>query len=195
MSSADTPVPARRRLLSSIRSGRAFQVAAAALVALVVLVIIALLYGELPEFFHVGGQQLRDFVRHNAYLPGFGLLYIEESGVPLPAPGDVFVMYVATHVPHALWAWIAAWLGLIVAVVLGATNLFLISRRFGRRLVDSSLAEYVPLPLSAWRRRRNGSSATGCWRSSLAAISRASGFRSRSRAAFSMFATGCSRRA
>src|SRR5438094_4446813 len=159
MSSADTPAPARRRLLSSIRSGRAFQVAATALVALVVLVIIALLYGELPEFFHVGGQQLRDFVRHNAYLPGFGLLYIEESGVPLPAPGDVFVMYVATHVPHALWAWIAAWLGLIVAVVLGATNLFLISRRFGRRLVESSFAEYVHLSpervakAEAWFRR------------------------------------------
>src|SRR2546421_14124 len=33
----------------------------------------------------------------------------------------------------------------VVAVVLGATNLFLISRRFGRRLVGSSLAEYVHL--------------------------------------------------
>jgi len=145
MSSADTPVRNGRRLLNSIRSGRAFQVAAVGLVALVALVIIALLYGELPEFFHVGGQQLRDFMRQNAYLPGFALLYIEESGVPLPAPGDVFVMYVATHVPHVLWAWIGAWLGLIVAVVLGATNLFLISRRFGRRLVESSFAEYVHL--------------------------------------------------
>ena len=145
MSTAETPVPNKRRLLNSIRSGRVFQVAAVGLVALVGLVVIALLYGELPEFFHVGGQQLRDFMRHNAYLPGFGLLYIEESGVPLPAPGDVFVMYVATHVPHVLWAWIAAWLGLIVAVVLGASNLFLISRRFGRRLVASSFAEYVHL--------------------------------------------------
>ena len=145
MSSADTPVRNGRRLLNSIRSGRAFQVAAVTLVALAVLIVSALLYGELPEFFHVGGQQLRDFMRHNAYLPGFALLYVEESGVPLPAPGDVFVMYVATHVPHVLWAWIAAWLGLIVAVVLGATNLFLISRRFGRRLVGSSLAEYVHL--------------------------------------------------
>src|SRR3989442_12721684 len=141
MSSADTPVPPLRRLLNSIRSGRPFQIAAVTLVALVALIIIALLYGELPEFFHVGGAQLREFMRHNAYLPGFALLYIEESGVPLPAPGDVFVMYVATHVPHALWAWIAAWLGLIVAVVLGATNLFLISRRFGKRLVASSFAE------------------------------------------------------
>src|SRR5256714_2015246 len=145
MSTAETPVPNRRRLLNSIRSGRVFQVAAVGLVALVALVIIALLYGELPEFFHVGGQQLRDFMRQNAYLPGFALLYIEESGVPLPAPGDVFVMYVATHVPHVLWAWIAAWLGLIVAVVLGASNLFLISRRVGPRPVASALREHLHL--------------------------------------------------
>ena len=145
MSSADTPLPARRRLLSAIRSGRAFQVAAAALVALVVLVIIALLYGELPEFFHVGGQQLRDFMRHNAYLPGFGLLYIEESGVPLPAPGDVFVMYVGTHIPQNPVAWIAAWFGLVLAVVLGSTNLYYLSKRFGTRLVRSRYAEYVHL--------------------------------------------------
>src|SRR6266576_1682483 len=145
MSSADTPVRNGRRLLNSIRSGRAFQVAAVTLVALAVLIVSALIYGELPEFFHVGGQQLRDFMRHNAYLPGFALLYVEESGVPLPAPGDVFVMYVATHVPHNLAAWIAAWLGLIVAVVLGATNLFLISRKYGRRLAESQLAEYVHL--------------------------------------------------
>src|SRR2546423_10385837 len=135
MSSADTPVRNGRRLLNSIRSGRAFQVAAVTLVALAVLIVSALIYGELPEFFHVGGQQLRDFMRHNAYLPGFALLYVEESGVPLPAPGDVFVMYVATHVPHALWAWIAAWRGLIGPGVLGATTLFWTSAGFGGRLV------------------------------------------------------------
>src|SRR5256885_15057009 len=39
----------------------------------------------------------------------------------------------------------AAWLGLIVAGAVGATTLFLSPRRFGRRLVKSSLAEYVHL--------------------------------------------------
>ena len=145
MSSADIPVPLRRRILNSLRSGRALQVGAASLLALAVIIVLALLYGDLPEVLHAGGRIVRDFMRQNAFLPGFALLYIEESGVPLPAPGDVFVMYVATHVPHNPLAWIAAWLGLILAVVLGATNLFLISRRFGRRLVDSSLAEYVHL--------------------------------------------------
>src|SRR5947208_15661040 len=88
---------------------------------------------------------VRDFMRQNAFLPGFALLYIEESGVPLPAPGDVFVMYVATHVPHNPLAWIAAWLGLILAVVLGATNLFLIARWFWRGQADSVDAADVHL--------------------------------------------------
>src|SRR5438094_9627612 len=134
-----------RRYLDALRTGRPLHWAAVALVVLAVAIVFAVLYGDLPEYFRLGSRTLRDFMRQNAFLPGFALLYIEESGVPLPAPGDVFVMYVGIHVPHNLVAWIAAWLGLILAVVLGATNLFLISRRFGRRLVGSSLAEYVHL--------------------------------------------------
>src|SRR5947209_3181409 len=145
MSSAEVPVSSRQRLLKSLRSGRALQIGAAVLGVLAVLIVLAILYGDLPEFFHISGGAVRDFVRHNSFLAGFGLLYLEESGVPLPAPGDVFVMYVGIHVPHNPAAWIAAWLGLIVAVVLGATNLFFLSGRFGRRLVKSSLAEYVHL--------------------------------------------------
>lgn len=139
------PVRAGRRLLNSFRSGRALRIGAIGLVVLAGLIVLAFLYGDLPEFLHPVGRQLRELYRHNAYLPGYGLLYLEESGIPLPAPGDVFVMYVGIHVPHHLVAWIAAWLGLIVAVVLGATNLYLISRKYGRRLAQSSLAEYAHL--------------------------------------------------
>jgi len=145
MSSAEIPVSNRQRFLNTLRSGRAPQIGAAALIVLAILIVLAVLYGDLPEFFHVSSRAVRDFMRHNTFLAGFALLYLEESGVPLPAPGDVFVMYVGIHVPHNLVAWIGAWLGLIVAVVLGATNLFFISRRFGRHLVKSSFAEYVHL--------------------------------------------------
>ena len=145
MSSADVPIPTGRKLLNSLRSGRALQIGAGVLIVLAIAIVLALLYGELPEFLNPLGHQLREFMRRNLFLPGFALLYMEESGVPLPAPGDVFVMYVGAHVPHQWGAWIAAWLGLILAVVLGATNLYLISRRWGRRLVTSGFAEYVHL--------------------------------------------------
>jgi membrane protein DedA with SNARE-associated domain len=121
------------------------QIAAAVVVIVLGVVVLALLYGDLPEVLRASGIRLREFYRHASFAPGFALLYIEESGIPLPAPGDVFVMYVGIHIPHHWSAWIAAWLGLILAVVLGATNLFLISRKYGRRLAESSLAEYVHL--------------------------------------------------
>ena len=145
MGTAEARATVRRRLLNSFRSGRALQVGAAALAAVAVLIVLALLYGDLPEIWRFGGRMLGQFYRNNSYLPGFAALYIEESGVPLPAPGDVFVMFVGIHVPHHLAAWVAAWLGLILAVVLGATNLFLISRKYGRQLAESSVAEYFHL--------------------------------------------------
>ena len=159
VSMADVFGASGRRLLNSFRTGRALQIGAVALVVLVVLVVIALLYGELPEFINPVRQQLRDAMRQHQYLPGYGALYVEESGVPLPAPGDVFVMFVGAHIPRQWTAWIAAWLGLVFVVVLGATNLYFISRRWGRRLATSSFAEYVHLSqerlekAEAWFRR------------------------------------------
>jgi membrane protein DedA with SNARE-associated domain len=145
MSSAGLPVSARQRLLNSFRTGRALQIGAGALITIAILIVLAVLYGDLPEFVHTGTRTLRDFMRRNSFLPGFVLLYLEESGVPLPAPGDVFVMYVGTRIPHTPLAWVAAWFGLVLSVVLGATNLFLISKRWGRRLAESQVAEYVHL--------------------------------------------------
>jgi membrane-associated protein len=145
MSSADAPVPGRQRLINSLRSGRALQIAAVALLVLAVVIVLALLYGDLPELFHGFNRVMRDFFRRNAFLPGFVALYVEESGIPLPAPGDVFVMFVGIHVPHNFVAWLVAWLGLILVVVLGATNLFFISRRVGHRFVNSQFAEYAHL--------------------------------------------------
>jgi membrane protein DedA with SNARE-associated domain len=110
---------------------------------LATLMLLALLEGDLPELFRFRGW--RPFFKMHGYLFGIVLLYIEESGVPLPAPGDVFVMYVGAHVPRHLLAWVGAWLGLITTVVLGATNLFFISRKFGRRLVESRVADFVHL--------------------------------------------------
>ena len=119
--------------------------AALVLLILVAVLVSALLEGDLPEFLNTGTRGLRAFMHRYNYAPGFALLYIEETGIPLPAPGDVFVLYVGAHVPRYLAAYVAAWLGLIIAVVLGATNLFFISKKWGRQLAESQLAEYVHL--------------------------------------------------
>ncbi len=134
-----------RRVIKILRSGRPLYYVAIGLVLFAGIAIVAVLEGDLPELFHASGRVMRTFFVHYSYAPGYALLYIEESGIPLPAPGDVFVMYVGVHIPHNVFAWFVAWLGLILVVVLGATNLFFISRRFGPRLVHSRFAEYVHL--------------------------------------------------
>ena len=162
MSDAGGLAGARRDLMALLRR-RPLYLIALALVAVVALLVSAVLYGDLPEFLRGDvpslGRNMRELIAHYSYLPGFGLLYIEESGIPLPAPGDVFVMFVGIHIPHTVLAWVLAWLGLVTAVTLGATNLFLLSRRFGSRLVHSWIADYAHLTperldkAEAWFRR------------------------------------------
>jgi membrane protein DedA with SNARE-associated domain len=77
------------------------------------------------------------------YLGGFALIYIEETGIPLFIPGDVFLLYVGSRLPHDVPILFAAWLGFILAVTLGSTNLYLLSRRFGRRLIEHRLAGFL----------------------------------------------------
>jgi membrane protein DedA with SNARE-associated domain len=95
---------------------------------------IAVLEGDVPDAF----ADLTDLARR--LLARFGpaaslfLLYIEESGVPLPVPGDVYVLYLGS-LAKSPPQWAAAWLGVVAVVTAGASNLYLISRRWGRRLV------------------------------------------------------------
>jgi membrane protein DedA with SNARE-associated domain len=68
------------------------------------------------------------------------LLYVEESGVPMPVPGDIYVAYIGQAAAGSIPALIAGWLGIIAVVTAGATNLYFISRRWGARLVRHRMA-------------------------------------------------------
>ncbi|HEX7265352.1 MAG TPA: DedA family protein [Candidatus Dormibacteraeota bacterium] len=124
---------------------RRLRIALLAILIAAAILVVAILEGDIPDLVTWGTHWIRLFLRRYSYLGSYGLLYIEESGIPLPAPGDVFVMYVGAHVPRYLASWIIAWLGLIGIVVLGATNLFFISRKFGRRLAEGRFAEVIHL--------------------------------------------------
>ncbi|HZV51750.1 MAG TPA: DedA family protein [Candidatus Dormibacteraeota bacterium] len=65
----------------------------------------------------------------------FALLYVEESGVPLPLPGDVAIVYLGHVLAGSPARLVGAWAGLIAVVVAGASNLYLIARRWGRPLL------------------------------------------------------------
>jgi membrane-associated protein len=113
--------------------------------AVVALLVFAILEGDLPELVRDGAFFVGHLLRQFGMAAAFGLLYLEESGVPMPMPGDVFVMYIGHHAGQGLLTWLAAWLGLIAVVVLGASNLYWISQRWGRSIVEHRLAKVLHL--------------------------------------------------
>jgi membrane protein DedA with SNARE-associated domain len=122
--------------------------ALAALGLLVLLAVVALAEGDLPELLGdlsdlrgLPGLALRRFGAPASFV----LLYLEESGVLLPVPGDVYVVYLGSHYGRSLVGWVAAWLGVIAVVVAGSTNLYFISRRWGHRLVRGRLGAFLHL--------------------------------------------------
>lgn len=119
------------------RSPSRLLVGAGALLVLLGLAVIALLEGDFPDFFDVAS--LGALVRGKGYLGAVALLYLEESGVPMPVPGDFFVMYVGSRTNGRPLLLVVAWLALTATVVLGSTNLYLLSRRFGRKWVEGWL--------------------------------------------------------
>jgi len=53
---------------------------------------------------------------------------------------------------HGTLAWIASWLAIIIAVAFGATNLYLVARRWGRPLVEGRLGNAFHLTPQGLRR-------------------------------------------
>jgi membrane protein DedA with SNARE-associated domain len=133
--------PEETRVETARRVG--WSVGVAAGVAVLLLLLIALVEGDIPEA--VG--DLTSAVRHRVAGLGpaasFVVLYLEESGVPLPVPGDIFVLYLGqtgTGQPSLL---VLYWLGVIVAVVLGSTNFYFLSRRLGPRILEGRLGRLI----------------------------------------------------
>ena len=122
------------------------RIAGGAVVVVLVIVLMVLLVehdaaGQAPD----ADDSIRSLLMQDGYLVGFALLYIEESGVPLFIPGDAFLAYVGHRLPHNVPVFLAAWIGFVLAVTFGATNLYLLSRRYGRRLLEHRFAGLLHL--------------------------------------------------
>jgi membrane protein DedA with SNARE-associated domain len=109
-------------------------VAAVGLVA-AVLLLISLLEGDVADDVTGFGPLVSGLLNRFGAAASFALLYIEESGIPLPVPGDVYVAYLGKVNSSSFPRLVLAWLGIIAVVVGGATNLYLVSRRWGPALL------------------------------------------------------------
>ncbi len=115
------------------------------MIALVLLVLLAILEGDLGEEFGELGVAAAVAVTRYGAPASLALLYLEESGVPLPVPGDAMVTYLGGLSAGSWPRWVAAWLAVIAVVVAGSSNLYLVSRRWGQRLVAHRLSHAIHL--------------------------------------------------
>ncbi len=70
-------------------------------------------------------------LRQNDEKALFLLLLVEETGVPLPAPGDVVILYAGYRASIGDMGVAEACLAVTLAVMMGSTILYTVSRRFG----------------------------------------------------------------
>src|SRR5260370_19032957 len=128
-----------RRSAATLRRRPQVALLPAAVIGLIVLLLAVLERGlpeELSELVSLVGVLLRRF----GAAASLALLYLEESGLPSALPGDVYVAYLGTLTTGSIVRWLGAWLGIIAVVLAGSSNMYLISRHWGHRLVEHRLA-------------------------------------------------------
>lgn len=75
------------------------------------------------------------FLAHWQYLGAFIGIFLEESGVPLPVPGDVFIAALGASGRAGHASYFATTLVVFAATISGSAVLFEISRRLGQPLL------------------------------------------------------------
>ena len=73
-----------------------------------------------------------EIVEKFSYFGLFLILFIEEGGVPLPVPGDIFIATVSA-LPHSNYFLIV--LTTVSATLIGSTILFTLANKFGQKLL------------------------------------------------------------
>jgi membrane protein DedA with SNARE-associated domain len=78
----------------------------------------------------------QDFIEKWHYAGLFGVVFVEEAGVPLPVPGDLFIAAAGFLAYRGKAAGPAVVAVVTVATVLGAAILFTLAQRGGRPLLQ-----------------------------------------------------------
>lgn len=90
---------------------------------------------QTPGWFHPATRALGHFVREHQALGLFLVVFAEELGVPLPAPGDVAIAWGGYLTTTGAIAYPLAYIAVIGGAVVGSFVLYSLSRRFGHPFV------------------------------------------------------------
>jgi len=86
------------------------------------------------------------FLVHQIYLAPIILLILEEVGIPLPF-ADIVIAYTGYQVAVGRIPYFEAYVILLISDVIGATILYLIARRYGKKIVDK-FGHFIDLDMS-----------------------------------------------
>jgi membrane protein DedA with SNARE-associated domain len=78
---------------------------------------------------------IQTFLDHHGVLAGFLLILVEETGVPVPVPGDFLMLALGAHARQGSVSLWQALLAMEVATLVGGCVLYHVSARAGRTLV------------------------------------------------------------
>lgn len=104
---------------------------------------------------------IRTFVVHQAVIAPFLLLFLEESGIPLPIPGDVYLAFTGYQVSKGTVPYWGGFIMLLIAVLGGSSILYFISAKWGTILVDN-LGIYLHINKKNWRKLKKILKNTEC---------------------------------
>lgn len=71
-------------------------------------------------------------IEQYSYLGLFVILFVEETGIPLPIPGDIFIS-IASSLPDSNYFLIVT--TVVITTVLGSTILFTLAKKIGHKLL------------------------------------------------------------
>ncbi len=76
------------------------------------------------------------FLSHQIYLAPIVLLIIEESGIPIPVPGDIIIAYIGYEVAKGVIPYFTAFAIILCSVLIGASILFHLSIKYGQHILN-----------------------------------------------------------
>ncbi len=82
-----------------------------------------------------------EFFQTYSYIGLFFILFTEESGIPLPIPGDIFIA-LAAGLPNSNYLLIVT--TVVLSTLCGSTILFSLSRKFGHLLI-TKYGKYIKI--------------------------------------------------
>lgn len=82
-----------------------------------------------------------EFFQTYSYIGLFLILFTEESGIPLPIPGDIFIA-LAAGLPNSNYFLIVT--TVVISTLCGSTILFSLSRKFGHLLI-TKYGKYIKI--------------------------------------------------